>query len=324
MAKVAILYGYVPKDAPEDEKDLLIEVEAVRDALKSLGNIVFPVSLKINPLPAIKRLQKIQPDYVFNLVESIEGEIRLAGHSTNVINYLKLPYTGNPAEAIGILNDKTYTKRILHAMNLPTPGFCDLEQALLGNFPQLPVIIKSQTEHASVGLDEDSVADTSEELMQKLEQRKELKGGVFIESYIDGREFNISVIADEGKPRVLPHAEIKFLNYPVGKPKVVGYKAKWNQDTFEYKNTQRTFEFPPSDEPLLTHLSKITEECWNAFSLHGYARVDFRVDKKNNPYVLEINTNPCISPDAGLAAAADQAGIGYASLIEKISQDLNR
>src|SRR5204862_2939274 len=80
-------------------------------------------------------------------------------------------------------------------------------------------------------------------------------------------------------------------------------------------------EFPASDQPLLRRLTELGRECWRLFDLSGYARVDFRVDEAGQPWILEVNTNPCISPDAGFAAALEYAGIGYDGGIERILND---
>jgi len=119
----------------------------------------------------------------------------------------------------------------------------------------------------------------------------------------------------------LPPAEIKFIDFPEGKPHILGYESKWDEDSFEYKNTVRTFEFEESDKTLLSKLTKICYDCWNSFKLKGYVRVDIRVDEKNNPYVLEINANPCISPDAGFYAACNRAGIKFTTVISEIIFD---
>ena len=102
---------------------------------------------------------------------------------------------------------------------------------------------------------------------------------------------------------------------------MVGYKAKWESESFEYNNTPREFDFPEEDYSLIAGLKKIALDCWKVFSLKGYARVDFRVDKSGNPWVLEVNANPCLSPDAGFAAALEKSGISFKSAIEKIIRD---
>ena len=101
------------------------------------------------------------------------------------------------------------------------------------------------------------------------------------------------------------------MNYAPDKLKIVDYKTKWDADSFEYNNTIRNFDFPEKDAKLISSLREIALRCWNLFSLRGYARVDFRVDNNGKPWVLEINSNPCLSPDAGFAAALKQAKIKY-------------
>jgi len=120
---------------------------------------------------------------------------------------------------------------------------------------------------------------------------------------------------------MLPPAEMRFIDYPPGKWKVVGYRAKWDESSFESLHTQRSFEFPKSERPLLQNLMDIARRCWHLFGLRGYARVDFRVDERNQPWVLEINANPCLSPDAGFVAAASQSGLSYRQVVERIVQD---
>ncbi|OQC54427.1 MAG: D-alanine--D-alanine ligase B [Deltaproteobacteria bacterium ADurb.Bin022] len=118
-------------------------------------------------------------------------------------------------------------------------------------------------------------------------------------------------MSDQAGARVLPIAEMLFQDYAPDKLKIVDYKAKWDADSFEYNNTVRKFNFDDEDALLISSLQDIALQCWNIFSLRGYARVDFRVDKNNKPWVLEVNTNPCLSPDAGFAAALERAEIKY-------------
>ena len=102
------------------------------------------------------------------------------------------------------------------------------------------------------------------------------------------------------------------------------YRAKWATDSFEYEHTRRSFDFSPPDEPLLRQLADIAKHCWDAFDLCGYARVDFRVDQAGQPWVLEVNANPCLSPDGGFVAAAEQSGLDYNGLIDRIIRDIPR
>ena len=101
----------------------------------------------------------------------------------------------------------------------------------------------------------------------------------------------------------------------------VGYRAKWDEGSFEYGSTPRSFDFPPDDAALLATLKRLSLACWEIFGLRGYARVDFRVDAEGKPWVLEINTNPCLSPDAGFMAAAGRAGLSRNDVVRRIIAD---
>ena len=165
-----------------------------------------------------------------------------------------------------------------------------------------------------MGLDEDSVFQTyrSDDIVVTPCIIVKQKSAVtcFAEAYIDGREFNIALMATVRGVQILPPAEMLFLDYPPGKLKLLDYRAKWVEDSFEYDNTRRTLDIGPQDDSLdRSPDATLPWRCWNLFGLRGYARVDFRVDQQGNPFVLEINANPCLSPDAGFAAALEQASI---------------
>src|SRR5262249_33644477 len=128
-------------------------------------------------------------------------------------------------------------------------------------------------------------------------------------------------LAGRNGPDVLPPAEIDFSAFPANKPHLVGYRAKWDPASFEYHHTPRRFDFPDSDSPLLERLAELARASWHLFELRGYARVDFRVDRDGWPWVLEINSNPCLSPDAGFAAALERARIPFAHAVQRILND---
>ena len=119
----------------------------------------------------------------------------------------------------------------------------------------------------------------------------------------------------------MPPAEIIFENYDPDKIKIVGYRAKWDSASFEFHHTPRRFDFPSEDHALLKELKTLALRCWDVFGLNGYCRVDFRVDTQTRPWILEVNANPCISPDAGFAAAVNRSGMTYAEAISRILSD---
>jgi D-alanine-D-alanine ligase len=230
---------------------------------------------------------------------------------------MKIPYTGSSYEATFVTSNKTVAKKIMRYHGIPTPASITAKR-LNEIKPGSRYIVKPIWEDGSLYLDEASVMDgiTLREKAESLDFQR-----FFIEEYIDGREFNISILTSENGPVVLNPAEIVFTNYAPEKPKIVGYTAKWDTDSFEYKNTVR--EFPELKPDLQTALKKICIDCWEAFKIKGYARVDIRLDATGNPFVLEVNPNPCISPDSGFIAALHQTGMGVDMAIANIVNDLN-
>jgi len=176
-------------------------------------------------------------------------------------------------------------------------------------------IVKSVWEHASIGLGDASILRKA----TAAEVAERIPAGSFAERFVDGREFNLAVLAGPHGPEVLPPAEIAFVDFPSDKPKIVSYPAKWDEASFEYTHTVRRFADPAVDGALLAELNALARRCWAAFDLGGYARVDFRVDACGRPWILEVNTNPCLSPDSGFAAALEKADIPYADAMERIT-----
>jgi len=314
--KAAVLYGSVPPNAGPDERDTLCEVEAVSTALRKLGYRTRATALSLDIGRAASELISAGPAFVFNLVESVEARGRYIAVGPLLLEDLGLPYTGCKANAITATSNKAYAKSIMSLAGLPTPPWQEATAAVRRCTLKPPFILKPKWEHASVGLEEDAI------LFDRRLLRKRLRGlrpqDYFLEAFVEGREFNISLLGDEEKTEVLPLAEIDFSKFGPGKPRIVGYKAKWEKDSFEYANTPRVFDFPNSDRALLRELNRLSIATWKAFCLSGYARVDFRVDRQNRPWILEVNANPCISPDAGFAAAAAQSGLSYTKMVNRI------
>jgi D-alanine-D-alanine ligase-like ATP-grasp enzyme/ribosomal protein S18 acetylase RimI-like enzyme len=265
-----------------------------------------------------------RPDLVFNLVESLAGSDRLSHLAAVLLDDFDLPYTGSRAEAVHLTNNKPRAKERLRAAGLPTPDWTTADR---GDILPPPYIIKAAWEHASLGIDDHAVitqGDGSTVTDQIASRARQLGQSCFAEKYIDGREFNLSLIAASDGPRVLPPAEIDFSSFPRGKPKIVGYAAKWEPQAPEFSGTPRRFDFAASDAPLLDWLRSLAVDCWRLFDLAGYARVDFRVDSRGQPWILEINANPCLSPDAGFAAALDRAGLPLDQAVQSIVDDALR
>ncbi|WP_425450234.1 D-alanine--D-alanine ligase family protein [Virgifigura deserti] len=321
--KVALLYGAVAADAAADEQDVLVEIEAVRQALVGLGYVPVAVPLSLDLEAARRRLLDLRPSFVFNLVESIDGQDRLLHLAPALLDSLGLPYTGSGTEAVFLTSNKLVAKRQLAAAGIDTPAWTDGVPQDASPLFRGPYIVKSVWQHASIGLDTDSVVADSRKLSPLMRRRRRRFGGDwFAERFIDGREFNLALLAGPGGVELLPPAEMRFVGFPPNKPRIIDYAAKWDPASFAYHNTVRSFDFPAADAALLRRLEAIAKACWHLFGLRGYARVDCRVDADGRPWVLEVNVNPCISPDAGFAAAAARAGLDLTATIRRILADM--
>jgi D-alanine-D-alanine ligase len=320
--RVILLHDEVGAGSPADELDVVSQMEAVEEALARLGHSSHRLAFSQRLDENARALRELRPDIVFNLVESLGGSGRLIHIAPSLLDSMAIPYTGCPTDAVYATSNKLMGKRLMRGAGIRTPRhFAARELHDSVAVPGGRYIIKSVWEHASRGLDESSViqADTSAQLRAALERRaSDLGGEGFAEAYIEGREFNLSVLDGHQGPQVLPPAEILFEGYAADRPRVVGYRAKWDEGSYEYHHTPRRFEFAESDEALLTGLRETSLRCWDVFGLRGCARVDFRIDERGTPWVLEINTNPCLSRDAGFAAALERGGVAYADAIDRI------
>ncbi|MDD3642010.1 MAG: D-alanine--D-alanine ligase [Candidatus Krumholzibacteria bacterium] len=323
--KIAIVHNAVPPGAGPDERDVLVQVDSVTGALCALGHEPWPLPVTLDLALFARQLGRLEPALVFNLVESLDGSGRLIHVVPSLLDRMRVPFTGCPTVALFVTTDKILSKEIMRAAGLPTPGWVTAAGLAAGDPPpDLPCIVKPVGEDASVGVDERSLVTGAADLAGALAEMEASYGDAFAESYVNGREFNLSILAGPAGPEVLPPAEIVFEGYPEGKPRVVGYRAKWDEGSFEYSHTVRSFDFAGADSPLVDSLRALALRCWDLFGLRGYARVDFRADHSGAPWILEVNANPCISPDAGFVAAAGRAGLGFEGVVERIVGDLRR
>lgn len=325
--RIAVVHNAVSADSTPDEQDVLSQVDAVTDALRQLGHKPVRLACGLNLSRVQGELRAVGPQLVFNLVESLDGTGRLIHLFPCLLDAMALPYTGAGAEALMLTSNKLLSKSLMESAGLPTPAWVASRTArglgLIRRPRENPGrwIVKSVWEHASVGLDAEAVLETaSSHLLDTLleERAPRLGGACFAEAFIDGREFNLSLLEGPDGPQVLPPVEIIFEGFESDRARIVDYQAKWDPDSYAYHHTPRCFDFDAADEALLEELRGLARECWYLFGLGGYARVDFRVDRRNRPWILEINANPCLSTDAGFAAAVRQAGLSLTEAVGRI------
>ena len=314
MKNALILHNPVNIASKEDELDVLNQAELIENALEELGYSSQRMSFDLNTSSLLNVIKSSSISIVFNLVETINESGRLCFVAPAILELSEVPFTGSGAEAIFITTDKIVCKTILAFNKINTPFWA---KCLTDVDPQKYYIIKPISEDGSVGIDDALVVPGNE--------IKDIPKGYFAEEYIHGREFNISIIGGKEECEVLPPAEMCFSDaYYETKPRILGYKAKWDETSMEYQNTTRSFQFEDVDNDLIAQLKKIAVKCWKILELRGYARVDVRVGSNGLPSVIEINANPCIAPDSGFIAACNKAGMTNTEIIKRIIEDAKR
>jgi D-alanine-D-alanine ligase len=322
--RVLILHNAVGHEAPADAKDILEQLRHVQEALDATGYLTGTYAMDLDLLAARHAIRAFAPDVVFNLVEAIEDNGQLVSLATNLLDHMALPFTGSGTDALVLTSHKILTKRWLRANGIATADWWQPGDPP----PAVPTgswIVKPLWEDASIGMDDDSVVNHFAAVPERLAAKQQLRMGPwFAERFVDGREINAAVIGGLRGPEVLPIPEIEFVDFPADKPRIVGYAAKWKEDSFECRNTQRRFVDPTTEPALCQAMAKVAVDCWHLFDLKGYARVDCRVDAAGVPWVLEVNANPCIAPDAGFAAALAEAGVSYTDGVARLVADAAR
>ena len=315
-----MLYNQPRADALADELDVLDQVEYVETNLHKIGVETYRKGITADFMNEVAELAADRPDFVFNLVESITNKGELCYFIPALLNVHSIPYTGNPVEAMFVTTSKAFTVKTLKQAGVNNPGAfspSQCKQLITGN----RYIIKPVWEDGSLGITGESVFTFAPEMAERLKKYDDTHW--LIQDYIDGREFNISILAGENGPEVMPPAEMVFHNSWNDKPRIVDFRAKWEEGTFEYENTKRDFPGDELNPVLKKRIDEIAMKCWKLFDLKGYARVDLRVDKNDIPYVIEVNANPCMSPDSGLVAATRAAGLTFTDVLRRIINDLN-
>ncbi len=296
------------------------EALAVARALRELGHEPQLIALCDDVETFVGDLRRCAPELVFNLCEGFWGDSAKEMHVAALLELLGLTYTGAPPLCLGLTQDKVRTKDLLVRHNLPTPEYAvaRLGEALPGSLDpsRRPLFVKPRFEDASLGITAESIVETEEALHARIRYiHATYRQDALVEEFIDGREFNAALIGSSPF-ETLPLSEIRF-GKGLARP-IVSYDGKWRDDSPEYQKTQPLCPAPLRAKEDLLLRDTALRAC-KLLGCRDYARVDIRM-RGGVPCILEVNANPDISPDAGLARAARAGGIGYTELIERIVQ----
>ncbi|MEX1311607.1 MAG: hypothetical protein AB1Z65_14370, partial [Candidatus Sulfomarinibacteraceae bacterium] len=257
---------------------------------------------------------------VVNLVESPPGLPGFQCDAAAAFERLGLNVTGSSAAVIRATTDKEATRRALsrHGVTVARGGLLDPDRPEILDRVPPPWILKPVLEDASLGLDDRAVtSDPTHAAAHARDLRRRFGQEVLVEHLLPGREFNMSILEGDAGPEILPAAEMTFVDFPADRPRILGWEAKWDQDSPVYRNTVRVF-LDGAESALRLELEDVARRAWAVCGLTGYGRVDIRLDEDGAPCVLEVNANPCISPDAGFTAATAAAGIEPTDVVRRI------
>ncbi len=256
-----------------------------------------------------KVLSGERPGLVFNLSYGIQGKGRYM-HIPGILEMLGIPYIGSSPETHAIALDKVITKMILLQRGIPTPKFAVIEtpDEPLREALKYPLIVKPKSEAVSFGL---RIVYNDEELKAGVKNiYDEFQAPTLVEEYIDGREVNVGLLGNN--PVVaLPPLELVFKD---------GEKIYTYEDKTSRKTLSRVESVCPADidETLTKKVQDLAVRTFKALGCYDSARVDFRIDKEGNPYVLEVNSMASLGAHASYVQAANTVGLSYNKLIQKI------
>ncbi|HGJ63972.1 TPA: ATP-grasp domain-containing protein [bacterium] len=311
------------RQSVESDAGVLQEVEAVAKALERLG-YRFRTN-GVTRLSSVKSvLRKAKEQVIFNLVEYLPDSPTSYANVPLLCKVHRKKFTGNNFDGFINTSDKSLSKDAFKRANIPFPKYkiiplktnCEVKNKSYPSF-EPPYIVKPSCANGSEGISVSSIFFRKDERLFNVirEIHRKHKCDALIEKFIEGREFNVSIICKNKKPLALPISEIDFSLFPPNRPHIVDYDIKWKPGTIPGVVSPR--KVPADvDKKTAKRICRTAIDAWRACKCCDYARVDMRMDEDGNLYVLEVNANPDISPKAGLPAALNAAGIHFDDFVE--------
>lgn len=302
-----------------DQTTPLEDYEIIRKKLEEEGFESYTLNLFDDINILINDIKKNKPDVIFNFVELYKGDPKLEMNMVGLFELLGVPYTGSPPLALANCQNKGMAKKLLNINGIKTPPYFFVED-LPEKFKhelKYPLIVKPAFEDASVGIENESVVLSKAELLDRIEHVfQKFTQPVLIEEFIEGRELNIAIFEDNGT-RALPISEISFEKMPKHLHNIVSYQAKWDTHHEAYHKT-----IPMCPANLSAKIEKKAKEIaiksFHVMECRDYARVDIRLTKDEDIYVLEVNPNPDLTESAGFMRSAEADGMSYPQVLKKL------
>lgn len=303
----------------ETAKEHDVVVDQVAKALRANGHSPSILGVHGDVRKLISGLARRKPKLVFNLMEMFGTNVRADVPIAGLLDLLGYPYTGGGPAELALRQDKALAKRALAYEKILYPDFAvfsndDLETG--GNL-RMPLFVKPLRADASIGIGTDSLVRDATSLMKRVVAiHEKFHDSALAEEYIEGREFYVGVLGNRD-PIAFPPAEMDFSGLPEGAPRVLDSKAKWAENSAEFKGTKSIM--PDLPQELQARLQKVALEAYRALRVRDYGRVDLRLTDSGEIYVIEVNANCYLEKSGEFAVAATAAGIEYDDLIGRIA-----
>ncbi len=313
MSRVAVLKG-----GRSLERQVSLKSGArVEDALERLGHDVTPIDVGSD---LVERLSAEQPEIAFIALHGRDGE---DGTVQELLEVMGIPYTGSGVSACIRAADKVLAKHAMRDHGIPTPDFYAFNETAfkeLGAAQALPaieerldfpIVVKPAGQGSALGI---KFARTTADVPAALVAAFSYDRKVLLERYVTGRDLAVSIIEDDGVPRVLPIVE------------AVPEQEDFYDFEARYEIGRTHFVCPAELPPAAAERAgEIALDVWALLGCSGFSRVDLMLEEATGElYVLEANSIPGLTETSLLPQAADAAGIGFDELIDRILKAARR
>ena len=288
--------------------------------LREMGHEVQALGVR-NDLGVIRKaIEEWKPQIAFNLLEEFDG---VAVYDQNVVSYLELlriPYTGCNPRGLMLARDKGLSKKIFSFHRIPFPDFAVFPLGRAVKRPRtlsFPLIVKSVSEEASLGISQASIVEDDEKLRERVVFiHKSVGTGAIVERYIEGRELYVGLLGNRHLA-VLPVWELILDKMPDESRRIATERVKWSRK-YQVKYGITSGEAKSLPDGMAERIRHISKRVYRSLGLSGYARIDLRLDPTGKVYVLEANPNPQIARGEDFADSAERAALPYKTLLQHI------
>jgi len=292
----------------------------VVNTLQQLGHEVRALGVQDELHPIRDAVDEFKPDLAFNLLEEFQGNVLFDQNVVSLLELLRVPYTGCNPRGLIISREKALSKKLLVYHRIRVPAFHAFPMGLKVRRPRqlaFPLIVKSLTEHSSLGISKASIVHDDAELTDRVKfVHRRVKTDAIAEQFIEGREVYVAVLGNE-RLTALPARELVIASEHSDPPVIATEKVKHDLEYQERHGIEQkpAVDLLPAVQSALPHLSK---RIYRILGLSGYARIDYRISPDGLIWCLEANPNPEISQGEEFASAALQAGIAYPELLQRL------